>query len=103
MAELMGKETGVCKGVGDSMHSTAPENGVIFSTAIVGGNIPIAMRVALGIKLKKDAIKQLKEKLEKMDVPEEEFERIEKEDAIAKILLAFYKRVFIYKEKIYLF
>jgi len=54
MAELFGKETGVCKGVGGSMHSVYLEKGVLFSTAIVGGNIPIATGVGLAIKLKKE-------------------------------------------------
>ena len=52
MAELLGKETGVCKGIGGSMHSTYLEKGVLFSTAIVGGNIPIATGVALAIQIK---------------------------------------------------
>lgn len=51
MAELFGKETGVCKGIGGSMHSTYLEKGVLFSTAIVGGNIPIATGVALAIQI----------------------------------------------------
>ncbi len=55
MAELMGKKTGISKGIGGSMHSADPEKGVIFSTAIVGGNIPISVGVALAIKLKKEA------------------------------------------------
>ena len=54
MAELFGKETGVCKGIGGSMHSTYLETGVLFSTAIVGGNIPIAVGVGLAIKLRKE-------------------------------------------------
>lgn len=54
MAELMGKENGVCKGIGGSMHSTDPEKGVMFSTAIVGGNMPIAAGVALAIRLRKE-------------------------------------------------
>jgi pyruvate dehydrogenase E1 component alpha subunit len=54
MAELFGKETGVCKGIGGSMHSTYLEVGVLFSTAIVGGNIPIGVGVGLAIKLRKE-------------------------------------------------
>lgn len=54
MAELFGKETGVCKGIGGSMHSTHLESGVLFSTAIVGGNIPMGAGVGLAIKLKKE-------------------------------------------------
>lgn len=53
LAELLGKFTGVCKGVGGSMHTTDPERGVIFSSAIVGGTIPIAVGVALAIKMRK--------------------------------------------------
>ncbi len=52
MAELYGKKSGVCKGIGGSMHSTEPEVGVIFSSAIVGGNIPIAVGVALAFKMR---------------------------------------------------
>ncbi|MEM4519457.1 MAG: thiamine pyrophosphate-dependent dehydrogenase E1 component subunit alpha [Sulfolobales archaeon] len=54
MAELYGKKTGVCKGIGGSMHSTEPDVGVIFSSAIVGGNIPIAVGVALAFKMRKE-------------------------------------------------
>jgi TPP-dependent pyruvate/acetoin dehydrogenase alpha subunit len=53
-AELLGKETGVCKGIGGSMHSTYLDTGVLFSTAIVGGNIPIATGVGLAINQKKE-------------------------------------------------
>jgi pyruvate dehydrogenase E1 component alpha subunit len=54
MAELLGKKTGVCKGIGGSMHSSEPDVGLIFSSAIVGGTIPIAVGIALAIKLKKE-------------------------------------------------
>lgn len=54
MAELLGKETGVCKGIGGSMHSTYLEAGVLFSTAIVGGNIPIAVGVGLATSFKNE-------------------------------------------------
>jgi pyruvate dehydrogenase E1 component alpha subunit len=53
LAELFGKETGVCSGVGGSMHSTYLETGVLFSTAIVGGNIPMATGVGLAINFRK--------------------------------------------------
>jgi TPP-dependent pyruvate/acetoin dehydrogenase alpha subunit len=53
LSELLGKETGVCKGIGGSMHSTYLEAGVLFSTALVGGNIPIGTGVGLAIRLKK--------------------------------------------------
>ena len=54
MAELFGKKEGVCKGIGGSMHSTYLEAGVLFSTAIVGGNIPMGTGVGLAIRLKKE-------------------------------------------------
>jgi TPP-dependent pyruvate/acetoin dehydrogenase alpha subunit len=47
MGELMGKKTGVVGGLGGSMHAADLSKGVIFSTAIVGGGIPIATGVGL--------------------------------------------------------
>jgi len=54
MAELLGKKTGICRGIGGSMHASEPDVGLIFTSAIVGGNIPIAVGVALAIKMKKE-------------------------------------------------
>lgn len=51
MAELMGKKTGVVGGLGGSMHAADMEKGVIFSTAIVGGGIPIATGVGMKFKI----------------------------------------------------
>ena len=48
MAELYGRRTGCCKGKGGSMHLAAPEVGMPGTTAIVGGNIPLAVGAALG-------------------------------------------------------
>src|ERR1700752_1518760 len=42
MAELMGKETGICKGRGGSMHLADTTVGIIGATAIVGGGIALA-------------------------------------------------------------
>jgi TPP-dependent pyruvate/acetoin dehydrogenase alpha subunit len=54
MAELFGKSTGNCKGLGGSMHiGIYPKVGSLYATAIVGSGIPIAAGVALGLKLKK--------------------------------------------------
>jgi TPP-dependent pyruvate/acetoin dehydrogenase alpha subunit len=54
MAELFGKETGNCKGLGGSMHvAIYPQTGSLYATAIVGSGIPIAAGVGLGLKLKK--------------------------------------------------
>jgi len=54
MAELFGKATGTCKGLGGSMHvAIYPKAGSLYATAIVGSGIPIAAGVGLGLKLKK--------------------------------------------------
>ena len=54
MAELFGKATGVCKGLGGSMHvGIYMENGGLYASAIVGSQIPIAVGVGLAIKYKK--------------------------------------------------
>ncbi len=54
MAELFGKSTGNCKGLGGSMHiGIYPNVGSLYATAIVGSGIPIAAGVGLGLKLKK--------------------------------------------------
>ncbi len=51
MAELFGKKTGTCKGLGGSMHAAIDvENGVLYATAIVGSGIPIAAGIALANK-----------------------------------------------------
>jgi len=53
LSELLGKETGMCRGFGGSMHSSDLECGVVFSTAIVGGGIPLAVGVALALRMDK--------------------------------------------------
>lgn len=45
-AEYMGKATGACKGKGGPMHITYPEAGVMVTSGIVGGGIPIANGLA---------------------------------------------------------
>jgi len=47
MAELMGRENGVCKGRGGSMHLADPKRGVLSESAIVGGGIPLATGAGL--------------------------------------------------------
>jgi pyruvate dehydrogenase E1 component alpha subunit len=42
MAELMGKETGYCRGRGGKMHLAAPEIGFMGANGIVGAGIPLA-------------------------------------------------------------
>jgi TPP-dependent pyruvate/acetoin dehydrogenase alpha subunit len=54
MAELFGKSTGTCKGLGGSMHvAIYPEKGSLYATAIVGSGIPIA--TGLGLALQREA------------------------------------------------
>lgn len=51
MAELFGKATGTCKGLGGSMHVCMyPKLGALYSSAIVGSNIPIAVGVGFALK-----------------------------------------------------
>ncbi len=52
MAELMGKETGYCKGRGGSMHIADLTKGNLGANAIVGGGIPIAVGGALAANYK---------------------------------------------------
>jgi acetoin:2,6-dichlorophenolindophenol oxidoreductase subunit alpha len=52
MAELMGKETGICKGRGGSMHLADKSVGIIGESAIVGGGIPLATGCALSAKVR---------------------------------------------------
>jgi len=54
MAELFGKSTGTCKGLGGSMHvGICLEKNSLFASAIVGSGIPIASGVGLALKYKK--------------------------------------------------
>ena len=48
MAELFGRETGVSKGRGGSMHMFDLENRFMGGYGIVGGNLPLAAGMALG-------------------------------------------------------
>lgn len=52
MAELLGKESGYNRGKGGGYHTCIPELGVLHTTAIVGGLVPIAVGAALGLKRK---------------------------------------------------
>ncbi|WP_129649582.1 thiamine pyrophosphate-dependent dehydrogenase E1 component subunit alpha [Peristeroidobacter agariperforans] len=53
MAELMGKQTGVCRGRGGSMHLADSSVGIMGESAIVGGGIPLATGCALSAKIRK--------------------------------------------------
>ncbi len=53
MAELCGKATGCSGGKGGSMHLFDAEKHFMGGHAIVGGQLPLAIGIALGVKLKK--------------------------------------------------
>jgi TPP-dependent pyruvate/acetoin dehydrogenase alpha subunit len=54
MAELFGKRTGTCKGLGGSMHSAmSVKHNILLASAIVGGGIPIAVGVGLALQYRK--------------------------------------------------
>lgn len=53
LAELLGKETGYCRGRGGSMHIADVKTGNLGANGVVGGGIPIAAGVGLSIKLQK--------------------------------------------------
>jgi TPP-dependent pyruvate/acetoin dehydrogenase alpha subunit len=53
MAELYGKRTGICKGLGGSMHLTDTSKGLICESAIVGGGIPLATGAGLSIQVRR--------------------------------------------------
>jgi TPP-dependent pyruvate/acetoin dehydrogenase alpha subunit len=53
-AEYYGKSTGTCKGKGGPMHITYPKAGIMVTTGVVGGGIPIANGLALASQLRGD-------------------------------------------------
>jgi acetoin:2,6-dichlorophenolindophenol oxidoreductase subunit alpha len=53
-AEYYGKATGACKGKGGPMHITYPAAGIMVTTGVVGGGLPIANGLALASQLKGD-------------------------------------------------
>ena len=50
-AELMGRTTGACRGMGGSMHIADVSKGIFGANGIVGAGLPIAGGVALGFRL----------------------------------------------------
>ncbi len=54
MAELYGRETGICRGKGGSMHLADAEHHFYGGTAIVGGSIPIAAGLGLACSYRDD-------------------------------------------------
>ncbi len=53
MAELFGKEAGVSKGKGGSMHMFDKERRFMGGDAIVGGDLPLAVGIGLAVKYQK--------------------------------------------------
>ena len=51
-AEFLGRATGPCKGKGGPMHLTDPSAGLMVTTGIVGGGLPIAAGLGWGCKLR---------------------------------------------------
>jgi pyruvate dehydrogenase E1 component alpha subunit len=47
----MGRDTGLCRGLGGSMHLVDVEHGFMGATGVVGGNVPIALGSALAARL----------------------------------------------------
>lgn len=54
MAELMGRQTGLCQGMGGSMHLVDTSCGFLGATGVVGGNVPLALGAALAARLRGD-------------------------------------------------
>jgi pyruvate dehydrogenase E1 component alpha subunit len=50
MAEFYGKEPGYCRGRGGSMHIADVEGGNLGANGVVGGGIPMAVGVGIGLK-----------------------------------------------------
>src|SRR5215470_6171615 len=54
LGELMGRDNGLMRGKGGSMHLTSAEHGVMGSYAIIGAHLPIACGAALRAQYKGD-------------------------------------------------
>jgi len=50
LAELMGRETGACRGRGGSMHVADPDLGIFGANGIVGAGLPIAVGAAHALR-----------------------------------------------------
>ena len=51
MAEIWGKKTGICQGMGGSMHVADLSKGILGANGIVGGGLAISVGAAFGEKL----------------------------------------------------
>ena len=54
MAEIYGKDTGVCRGKGGSMHIADLDKGMLGANGILGAGAPLACGAALASKFKGD-------------------------------------------------
>jgi len=54
MAEFYGKANGYCRGRGGSMHIADVATGNLGANGVVGGGIPMAVGVGLGLKMQKE-------------------------------------------------
>ena len=52
MAELLAKETGVCRGRGGSMHMADLNVGSLGANGVVGGGLPLSVGAGLSMKMK---------------------------------------------------
>jgi 2-oxoisovalerate dehydrogenase E1 component len=52
MAELLAKETGVCRGRGGSMHMADLSLGSLGANGVVGGGLPLSVGAGLSLKMK---------------------------------------------------
>jgi acetoin:2,6-dichlorophenolindophenol oxidoreductase subunit alpha len=52
LAELMGRDDGLCHGLGGSMHLVDAEHGLMGATGVVGGNVPLALGTALANRIR---------------------------------------------------
>lgn len=53
-AEFYGRVSGCCRGKGGSMHPASPEFGILGTSAIVSGGIPLAVGTGLASKMRHD-------------------------------------------------
>jgi TPP-dependent pyruvate/acetoin dehydrogenase alpha subunit len=51
LAEIYGKRTGICRGMGGSMHVADVQKGILGANGIVGGGLALATGAALAAKL----------------------------------------------------
>jgi pyruvate dehydrogenase E1 component alpha subunit len=54
LAEIIGRETGLCRGRGGSMHLVDVERGMLGATGVVAGNLPLAAGAAWASQVRGD-------------------------------------------------